>query len=301
MTTPEQKQQLTSWFFSLQARICAALEDLEQEQREREEFGHKSGTSPLSMCTGKFDKKTWHRTDKTQENDQGGGGTMSVLYGRVFEKAGVNVSTVHGQFPSEFAAEIPGASKDPSFWASGISLVIHPLNPFVPAVHMNTRHIITEKSWFGGGADLTPTFEFEQDTHDFHAAFQRACDRFDPAYYPEFKKWCDTYFYLPHRQEARGIGGIFYDNINTGSFENDFAFTMAVGEAFLEIYPQLVRRHMDKPWGEAEKQQQLIKRGRYAEFNLLYDRGTKFGLKTDGNIEAILMSLPPMASWSTAA
>lgn len=296
MTTPEQKQQLTSWFFSLQARICAALEEL-----EREDFDDKSATSRLGICAGTFEKKIWHRTDKTQENDQGGGGTMSVLYGGVFEKAGVNVSTVHGQFPSEFSAEIPGAKEDPSFWASGISLVIHPLNPFVPAVHMNTRHIITQKSWFGGGADLTPTFEFDQDTKDFHATFQRACDRFDPTYYPEFKKWCDTYFYLPHRQEARGIGGIFYDNINTGSFENDFAFTRAVGEAFLQIYPQLVRRHMHKPWGHAEKQQQLIKRGRYAEFNLLYDRGTKFGLKTDGNIEAILMSLPPMASWSTAA
>ena len=232
---------------------------------------------------------------------------MATLRGGVFEKGGVNVSTVFGAFQPDFAAEIPGASEDPTFWASGLSLVIHPLNPYVPAVHMNTRHICTEKSWFGGGIDLTPTFEFEEDNLDFHDAMKGACaglvgeacrKSFDESYYEKYKKWCDDYFYLPHRQEPRGIGGIFYDYHNTGCFERDFAFTQAVGLAFLDIYPRLVRRHMHRPWGEAEKNKQLAKRGRYAEFNLLYDRGTKFGLKTQGNIEAILMSLPPLAAWS---
>ena len=294
MTTPDQKAQLSSWFSTLQSRICKALEDIEDEAALQ-------ALSPIDHEPGRFNPETWKREDKSNPDKDSGGGTMAIMKGRVFEKAGVNVSTVYGEFAPQFAKEIPGAEDNPSFWASGISLVIHPLNPFVPAVHMNTRHIATQKSWFGGGADLTPTFEFAQDTADFHKAFQAACDYHDPEYYPRFKAWCDEYFYLPHRQEPRGIGGIFYDNIHSGDtsedFEKDFAFTRDVGEAFLAIYPNLVRRHMSKPWTDADKQKQMIKRGRYVEFNLLYDRGTRFGLKTDGNVEAILMSLPPQVSW----
>jgi coproporphyrinogen III oxidase len=286
MTTPNQKTQLSTWFSHLQERICAALECLEEEVDE--------------LAPGRFCRKTWKRKDASAPD--GGGGTMALMKGRVFEKAGVNVSTVYGEFPPQFAKEIPGAAEDPRFWASGISLVIHPLNPFVPAVHMNTRHIVTSQCWFGGGVDLTPTFEFEQDTADFHQAFRTACDTHDPTYYPRFKAWCDEYFYLPHRQEPRGIGGIFYDNLTSGDtlegFKKDFAFTQDVGEAFLTIYPDLVRRHMKKPWTGEEKQKQLLKRARYVEFNLLYDRGTRFGLNTGGNVDAILMSLPPLASWA---
>ncbi len=288
MTTIEQKKQLSDWFTDLQTRICTMLETIEND------FQHPN------LLPGRFRQESWQRQDKTQPNNNGGGGTMAVMTGRVFEKAGVNVSTVHGQFAPGFASEIPGTDDNSDFWASGLSLVIHPLNPYIPAVHMNTRHIITQKTWFGGGADLTPTFEFEEDTKDFHQAFRKACDRFDENYYPKFKLWCDEYFYLPHRKEPRGIGGIFYDYLNSGSFDDDFGFTKAVGEAFLEVYPILVRRHLDNPWGVDEKHKQLIKRGRYAEFNLLYDRGTKFGLQTNGNVDAILMSLPPVASWATA-
>jgi coproporphyrinogen III oxidase len=294
MTTPEQKKQLSAWFSSLQKRICGALEDIENEAAQLD-------IAPKYISPGRFERKDWKRQDALHPAQDGGGGTMALLKGRVFEKAGVNISTVYGVFPPQFAKEIPGGDIDPRFWASGISLVIHPLNPFVPAVHMNTRHIVTSKAWFGGGADLTPTFEFAEDTTDFHQTFKSACDAHNPDYYPRFKAWCDDYFYLAHRQESRGIGGIFYDSLSTGEtledFGQDFAFTRDVGEAFLNIYPELVRRHMQKPWTEEDKQKQLIKRGRYVEFNLLYDRGTKFGLQTGGNVEAILMSLPPTVSW----
>ena len=222
---------------------------------------------------------------------------MALLEGRIFEKAGVHVSTVFGEFSKEFQGAIPGAAEDPRFWASGISLVIHPRSPHVPIIHMNTRMIVTQKLWFGGGIDLTPCLVVEKDTADFHAALKHTCDQSDPTYYEKFKPWADTYFYLPHRQEPRGVGGIFYDDINSGDWDQDFAFTQAVGRTFIDVYPDLVRRHLAQSWTEEERKVQLIKRGRYVEFNLIYDRGTHFGLKTGGNIEAIFMSLPPLAAW----
>jgi coproporphyrinogen III oxidase len=270
------KQQAETWFTKLRDQICAALEKIEDEGQ--------------GGVAGRFERKPWQRAE-------GGGGTMSILHGRVFEKAGVNISTVHGIFSEEFRKKIPGAEESGEFFATGISLVIHPRSPHIPAVHMNTRHIVTTKSWFGGGADLTPIYPNEKDTADFHAAFQKTCDAFDPEYYPKYKKWCDEYFFLPHRNESRGVGGIFYDYVDTGDKTRDFLFTKEVGSTFLSIYPEIVRRHMNKPWTAAEREHQLVRRGRYVEFNLLYDRGTTFGLKTGGNPEAILMSLPPEVKW----
>ena len=276
----EQQAAARHWFESLRDRICAAFEGVERE----------AGSDAA------FDYIAWDRTDPSGE--PGGGGVRGVMKGRVFEKVGVNVSTVGGTFEGDFAKSIHGAGEDPRFFATGISLVAHMANPHVPAVHMNTRFLVTTKRWFGGGADLNPPIPYEADTADFHAALKAACDAHPGVGdYPRFKKWADDYFWLPHRQVHRGVGGIFYDHLE-GDFEPSFALTRAVGEAFLDIYPALVRRRMETPFDDADRARQLEWRGRYAEFNLVYDRGTLFGLKTGGNIDAILMSLPPLATWS---
>lgn len=284
----EEKQQLTSaWFRNLRDQICAEFEKIE------EEYLQNTDNKDL-LPAGKFVRKNWDRNDVTGD---GGSGEMSLMKGNVFEKVGVNFSKVYGQFSEEFRKQIPGADKNPKFWASGISLVAHMKSPLVPAVHMNTRFICTEKTWFGGGGDLNPMYEVELDTKDFHKAFKEACDKTDESYYPKFKEQCDEYFFIKHRGVARGVGGIFYDYLNTSDFDKDFNFTKDVGLAFLDIYPQLVRRNMHQEWTDEQREHQLRKRGLYTEFNLVYDRGTKFGLMTGGNSEAILMSLPPVAKW----
>ncbi len=292
-TLDEQKQKAATWFQELQDQICSAFEAIEDELSEG---------NALELPVGRFEKTKWDREKADSPNASGsvlnGGGRMGIMRGRVFEKVGVNFSQVHGTFSEGFAKQIPGAEESGGeFWASGISLVAHMRSPLVPAVHMNTRMIATSKSWFGGGADLTPMYEDETDTADFHTTLKACCDRHDPEYYPEFKEWCDRYFYLPHRDEPRGVGGIFYDYLDRKGWDGDFAFTKDVGSSFKNIYCEIVRRSMNKSWTDEQREHQLIKRGRYVEFNLLHDRGTTFGLKTGGNTEAILMSMPPEVKW----
>ena len=278
MQLAEKKALASDWFAALRDDICAAFEAIEDSVATKQK------------PAGRFERKSWNR-------DGGGGGEMSLMRGQVFEKVGVNISTVFGSFSDDFKAEIRGAETDGAFWASGVSLVAHMQNPHVPAAHMNTRFICTSQNWFGGGGDLTPLLPDAEAGADFHAGLKAACDRHDPNYYAKYKKWCDEYFYLPHRDEPRGAGGIFYDNLNSGDWSADFAFTQDVGRGFRDAYVDIVKSRMNKSWTDAERHQQLVRRGRYVEFNLLYDRGTLFGLKTGGNIEAILMSMPPEVRW----
>jgi coproporphyrinogen III oxidase len=297
-TVDRLKAKARAWFEQLQDQVIAACERVELECE--------GPFAEAQNLPGRFMVKAWNRTET--DGSDGGGGRMALLTGRVFEKMAVHTSTVFGKFPPQFAAQIPGAETDPRFWASGISLIAHPWNPNVPTVHMNTRFVETAKAWFGGGADLTPMLDkrrvqTDPDARDFHAAMKHACDNHpEAADYAKFKQWCDEYFYLKHRNEPRGAGGIFYDYLyfplgEEAPFAKLFAFTRDVGKQFLSIYPEIVRRNFASPWTIADRDEQLVRRGRYAEFNLLYDRGTIFGVNTGGNVEAILSSLPPLARW----
>lgn len=292
------KPAATGFFRDLRDRICAEFEAIEGELSDRDYAAQNGGCAVTEAPpAGSFTRKIWYH--KNEDGAPGGGGEISLLKGRVFEKVGVNISNVYGHFSENFREQIPGAEENGgAFWAAGISLVAHMRSPLVPAVHMNLRMIVTNRLWFGGGSDLTPLYPNDSDCELFHGRLKDCCDRHDPHYYPEFKSWCDRYFFLPHRNEPRGVGGIFFDYLNTQNWHGDFDFVRDVGETFLKTYPMIVRRHMHENWTPAQRDDLLIKRGRYVEFNLIHDRGTQFGLKTGGNIEAILMSLPPEVKWA---
>ncbi len=288
----DKKEKSRLWFKELRDKICHEFETLEQEANRTLFPGE----------NGKFQYTDWIPQNKKTDGKSFGGGTAGLMRGRLFEKVGVHISTVYGEFSKAFADQIKGTKDNSSFWASGISLIAHMRSPKIPAVHMNTRFIVTQESWFGGGADLTPVLKEQRSTDSedslcFHHALKQNCDRFNPDYYPKYKEWCDHYFFLPHRNEPRGIGGIFYDHLNSGDFEKDFAFTQSIGTCFLKTYMEIVQKRMQESWTEEEREEQLIQRGRYVEFNLLYDKGTLFGLKTNGNIESILSSMPPIVKW----
>ena len=284
LPTINEKKDVENWFRDLRDSICNSFEEIERNHQN----------SLIKKKPGKFIKKKWHRL---KSKTKGGGGEMAIMKGRIFEKVGVNISTVYGKFPKDFKNQIPGCEKNSNFWAAGISLVAHMHSPFITAVHFNTRHIITGKSWFGGGTDITPTFPDKKNIHFYHDSLKKTCLNHNKKYYPKFKKWCDEYFYLKHRNETRGAGGIFFDYLNTNNWQNDFNFVKDIGKCFLDTYPIIIKNKVEKKWTKKDREKLLVKRGRYAEFNLLYDRGTLFGLKTGGNIDAILMSMPPEAKW----